>query len=77
MAGPLLFLAYFTSSLMKGAIIMFNKLRYSYHLTACERMIKKYNYIDNSTYELDKRFKWHRKRLNDLMIAINRRKKRV
>lgn len=56
---------------------MFDKLRYSYHLTACERMIKKYNYIDHSTYELNRRFKWHRKRLNDLMVTVNRRKKRV
>ena len=56
---------------------MFNKLRYSYHLTACEGMIKKYRYVDPSTYELDKRFRWHRKRLNDLVLTINRRKKRV
>ena len=77
MAGPLLFVAYNASSLMEGVSIMFDKLRYSYHLTACERMIKKYNYIDHSTYELNRRFKWHRKRLNDLMITVNRRKKRV
>ena len=56
---------------------MFNKLRYSYHLSACERMIEKYRYIDPSTYELDKRFRWHRKRLNDLVLTINRRKKWV
>ena len=73
----ILFFAYLTFYLMKGVIAMFNKLRYSYHLNACERMIKKYRYIDHSTYELDKRFRWHRKRLNDLVLTINRRKKRV
>ena len=73
----ILFFAYLTFYLMKGVENMFNKLRYSYHLSACERMIKKYRYIDPSTYELDKRFRWHRKRLNDLMLTINRRKKRA
>lgn len=52
---------------------MFNKLRYAYHLTVCERMIIKFKNIDHTTYELTKRFKWHRDRLQDLMIAINKK----
>lgn len=54
---------------------MFNKLRYAYHLTACERMIEKYTYIDHSTYELTKRYKWHKRKLNKLMTRINNKRK--
>lgn len=62
---------------MKGAINMFNKIRYAYHLTACERMIEKYKYIDHSTYELTKRFKWHKRKLNELMTKVNNKQKRA
>lgn len=40
---------------MKGVISMFNKIRYAYHLTACEKMIKKYTYIYHTTYKLTKK----------------------
>lgn len=56
---------------MKGVIYVFNKLIYAYHLNACEKMIEKYKYIDHSTYELTKKFKWHRKKLNELMTKVN------
>ena len=52
---------------------MFDKIRYSYHLTACEKMIDKYKYIDHYTYELDKRFIYHKRKLNKLMTRINNR----
>lgn len=52
---------------------MFNKIRYAYHLTACEKMIKNYKYIDHNTYELDKRFIWHKRRLNKLMLNLNKK----
>lgn len=45
---------------------MLNKIRYAYHLTACEKIMKKYKY----TYELNKRFIWHRRRLNKLMLNL-------
>ena len=54
---------------------MFNKIRYAYHMTACENMIKEYKYIDNSTYKLTKRYKWHKRKLNELMTQINNKKK--
>lgn len=52
---------------------MFDKLRYAYHLTACERMIKKYKYINHDTYELDKRFIWHKRMLNKLMLKLKQK----
>ena len=61
----------------KGVIFMFNNLRYTYHFTACEKMIKKYTYIDNHTYELNERFKWHKRKLNKLMTQINNKQKRA
>lgn len=51
---------------------MFDKIRYAYHLTSCERMIKNYSYIE-SDYELNKKFKWHRRKLNELMVKIHKR----
>ena len=57
---------------MKGVAIMFDKIRYAYHLSNCERMIKNYKYI-NDDYELDNRFKWHKRKLNELMVKINKR----
>lgn len=56
---------------------MFNKLRYAYHLTACEKMIKKFTYIDHCTYELSERYKWHKRRLNKLMTQVNNKQKRA
>lgn len=56
---------------------MFNNLRYAYHLTACKKMIKRYTYIDNYTYELNERFKWHKRKLNKLMTQINNKQKRA
>ena len=56
---------------------MFNKIKYAYHLTACEKMIKKYKYIDHSTYELNKRFKWHKRKLHELMTKVNNKQKRA
>ncbi len=56
---------------------MFNKLIYAYHLNACKKMIEKYKYVDHSTYELTKKFKWHRKKLNELMTKINDKQKRA
>lgn len=52
---------------------MFDKIRYAYHLTACKRMIKKYKYINHDTYELNKRFIWHKRRLNKLMLKLKQK----
>lgn len=54
---------------------MFDKIRYSYHLTACEKIIDKYKYIDHYTYELDKRFVYHKRKLNKLITHKRRNKK--
>lgn len=54
---------------------MFNKLRYAYHLTVCEKMIKKYTYIDHSTYKLTKRYLYHKRKLNKLMTQIHNKSK--
>lgn len=54
---------------------MFNKLRYAYHLTACEKMIKKGTYIDYSTYEPTKRYKWHKRKLNKIVARIYNKRK--
>ena len=51
---------------------MFDKIRYAYHLSNCERMIKNCKYI-NDDYELDNHFKWHKRKLNELMVKINKR----
>lgn len=56
---------------------MFNKIRYAYHLTACERMIEKFTYISHSTYKLNPMYKWHKRQLNKLMTQINNKQKRV
>lgn len=53
---------------------MFDKIRYAYHLTACEKMIKKYKNIDHYTYELNKMFAWHKRKLNKLMTRKRRSK---
>lgn len=39
---------------------MLDTTRYAYHLTTCEKMIKK-----NKYYELNKRHKWHRRKLKN------------
>lgn len=46
---------------------MFKKLRYAYHLSVCERMIRKGKYINHTTYQLTEKFKRHRNKLNKLM----------
>ena len=51
---------------------MFDKIRYAYHLTCCERMIKNYSYIERD-YELNKKFKWHKRKLNELMVKVHKR----
>lgn len=51
---------------------MFDKIRYAYHLTCCERMIKNYTYIERD-YELNKKFKWHKRKLNELMVKVHER----
>ena len=52
---------------------MLNKIRYAYHLSVCEHMIKNYTYIDHTTYKLTKRYKWHMNKLHKLMVTINRK----
>lgn len=52
---------------------MFNTLRYAYHLIACEKIIKS----DYSAYELNKRYKWYKRKLNKLMTQINNKQKRA
>lgn len=49
---------------------MLNKIRYAYHLTACEKIIKK-----NKYYELDRKFIRHKRKLNKL-ITHNKHKVR-
>lgn len=58
----------------KGVTFMFNKIRYAYHMTACEKMIKKYKY-DRFAYESDERFKRHKRKLNELMTRTNNKQK--
>lgn len=76
MKGPTwtlsLFYTKFTISFMKGVNVMFDKIRYAYHLTCCERMIKNYSYIERD-YELNKKFKWHKRKLNELMVKVHKR----
>ncbi len=55
---------------------MLTKIRYAYHLTACERMIKRL-YIDHSTYEQTPKYKWHMRQLHKLMTQVNSKKKRA
>lgn len=60
---------------MKGVTFMFNKIRYAYHLTACEGMIEKFTYISHSTYKLNPMYKWHKRQLNKLMTQVNNKQK--
>ena len=53
---------------------MFDKLRFSYHLSICERLIRNNKFIDHDTYEVTKRFKKHRTKLIDILNAINKKK---
>lgn len=55
---------------------MFDKLRFSYHLSVCERLIRNNKFIDHDTYEVTTRFKKHRTKLTDMLNAIDKKKMR-
>ena len=59
--------AIFTSSFMKGDVYMFNKIRYAYHLTKAEQLMKKGVSIE------DERIKHHREKIRK---ALYERKER-
>ena len=74
--SPFLFFVSFTLPIMEGVIDMFDKLRFSYHLSVCERLIRNNKFIDHDTYEVTKRFKKHRTKLTDILNAIDKKKMR-
>ena len=55
---------------------MLDKLRFSYHLSVYERLIRNNKFIDHDTYEVTKRFKKHRTKLIDILNAIDKKKMR-
>lgn len=61
---------------MKGAIIMFNKIRFSYHLAVCEKLIRENKFIDHDTFGLTKRYKKHRNKMLSIMRATDKKKRR-
>ena len=59
--------AIFSSSFMKGDVYMFNKIRYAYHLTKAEQLMKRGVSIE------DERVKHHREKIRK---ALYERKER-
>lgn len=59
--------ANFSSSFMKGDVYMFNKIRYAYHLTKAEQLMKRGVSIE------DERIKHHQKKIEE---ALYKRKER-
>ena len=47
--------------------MMFKKLRCAYHMSVLEKMIKNYEYIDHETFELTERYKYHKKKLYNIL----------
>lgn len=46
---------------------MFRKIRYAYHLTVCEKMIKNNEAFDYTTCDWSKKYKRHRDKLTKIL----------